>query len=145
MPEIYARKLTRNDRDLGKQLFRLMADVFAEESVELGDDYVDNLLARPNFWVIAAFLDGLVVGGLTAHLLPMTRTESAEIFIYDIAVREEHQRKGVGRRLMLALREKADAHGVQDIFVPADDGDTHAVAFYRALGGTPSSVTLFTF
>lgn len=140
-----ARRLTRDDRELAKQLFRLMADVFAEDSVELSDDYVDALLGRAEFWAIVAFLEGRLVGGLTAHLLPMTRTESAEIFIYDIAVREEHQRKGIGRHLLLALREGAAAHGVRELFVPVDDDDAHASAFYKALGGNASRVTFFTF
>lgn len=140
-----ARRLTRRDRELARQLFRLMAGVFGEESMELSDEYIDGLLRRPDFWAIAAFLEGHLVGGLTAHLLPMTRTEAAEIFIYDIAVREEHRRKGIGRGLILALRESAGAHGVEEIFVPADDDDQHALSFYEALGGKASRVTLFSF
>jgi hypothetical protein len=30
-------------------------------------------------------------------------------------------------------------------FVPADDHDTHALDFCRALDGAPTSVTIFTF
>jgi aminoglycoside 3-N-acetyltransferase I len=32
-----------------------------------------------------------------------------------------------------------------EVFVPADNDDQHALDFYRALGGSPSSVTFFTF
>jgi aminoglycoside 3-N-acetyltransferase I len=31
------------------------------------------------------------------------------------------------------------------VFVPADNGDTHALDFYRALGATASPVTMFVF
>jgi len=31
------------------------------------------------------------------------------------------------------------------VFVPADNEDDDALDFYRALGGTPSSVTFFSF
>ena len=31
------------------------------------------------------------------------------------------------------------------VFVPADDEDQEAIEFYRAVGGTPSPVTFFTF
>jgi len=51
----------------------------------------------------------VIVGGLTAHTWPMTRAEQSEIFIYDIAVRKDQQRKGVGRRLVTALLESAVA------------------------------------
>jgi aminoglycoside 3-N-acetyltransferase I len=145
MIEIRVKRLTAADRDLAKNLFALMADVFEERSEPLGDAYLDRLLARPDFWAIAALSGDEVVGGVTAHTLPMTRAESSEMFIYDIAVRGDHQRRGVGRCLIAALREGAAAVGIHDLFVPADDEDLHALDFYRALGGTASPVTIFTF
>jgi aminoglycoside 3-N-acetyltransferase I len=75
----------------------------------------------------------------------MTRAESSEIFIYDIAVRPDHQRKGVGRRLIAALREEGTAVGVNELFVAADNEDAHALDFYRALGAAPTPVTVFSF
>jgi aminoglycoside 3-N-acetyltransferase I len=75
----------------------------------------------------------------------MTRAEYSEIFIYDIAVRSEHQRMGIGRRLMEELRAQAAGMGIRDLFVPADNEDVHALDFYRALGGEAAPVTIFTF
>jgi aminoglycoside 3-N-acetyltransferase I len=86
-----------------------------------------------------------IIGGVTAHTLPMTRAESSEIFIYDIAVRDDYQRRGVGRHLMTTLREGAAALGICNVFVPADNDDIHALNFYQALGGVGSPVTFFTF
>ncbi|WP_375773609.1 GNAT family N-acetyltransferase [Archangium gephyra] len=139
------KRLKDGDREQARVLFTLMAKVFEEGSAELSDGYIDRLLGREEFWAIAAFADNEIVGGLTAHTLPMTRTQSFEIFIYDIAVRSDHQRKGIGRRLMEELRAQADAIGIQDMFVPADAEDLHALDFYRALGGEAAPVTIFTF
>lgn len=139
------RRLTAGERELARRLFALMADVFEEPAEPLGDAYLDRLLRRDDFWALAAFAGDAIVGGLTAHTLPMTRAERSEIFIYDVAVRGDHQRQGVGRRLMTALRDEAAACGITDLFVPADDDDLHALDFYRALGGVPSPVTFFTF
>jgi aminoglycoside 3-N-acetyltransferase I len=75
----------------------------------------------------------------------MTRSESAEVFIYDVAVRGDHQRRGIGRQLVTVLCAAASAAGVRDVFVPADSTDGHALDFYRALGGVPAPVTMFTF
>ena len=138
-------RLTSDNRELAKGLFIMMAEVFAEGSDHLSDDYLDRLLSREDFWAIAAFVGDEIVGGLTAHTLPMTRSESFEIFIYDLAVREDQQRKGIGRQLMTALREAAAIAGIQHVLVAADNDDVHALDFYRAVGGVPSPVTFFTF
>ncbi|HYO68031.1 MAG TPA: GNAT family N-acetyltransferase [Archangium sp.] len=139
------KRLKAGDRESAKVLFALMAKVFEEGSGELSDGYVDRLLGREDFWAIAAFVDEAIVGGITAHTLPMTRTESFEIFIYDIAVRSDHQRTGIGRQLMAELRAQAAGMGIRDMFVPADNEDVHALDFYRALGGEAAPVTIFTF
>jgi aminoglycoside 3-N-acetyltransferase I len=140
-----AKRLTSGERDLARRLFALMAEVFEEAHEPLGDAHLDRLLDREDFWAIAAFAGDELVGGVTAHTLPMTRSESSELFIYDIAVRGDQQRRGVGRLLVRRLREEATRQGIEDLFVPADDDDLHALDFYRALGGVPSRVTFFTF
>jgi aminoglycoside 3-N-acetyltransferase I len=122
-----------------------MAAVFGEQGQRLSDQYVENLLRREDMWILAATLKDEIVGGLTAHSLPMTRTESREILIYDLAVLPKHQRCGVGSLLVSHLREIARAAEIHDLFVPADDEDAHALDFYRALGGVASAVTIFTF
>jgi aminoglycoside 3-N-acetyltransferase I len=145
MSQVHTRRLTDGDRQIARRLFALMAAVFAEDSAPLSDGYLDRLLRREAFWVVAAFVGDEVVGGITAHLLPMTRAEGSELFIYDLAVRADWRRQGIARRLVTTLREQAAAAGIQTIFVPADNDDPHALDFYQALGGVPSAVTFFTF
>lgn len=139
------KRLKSDDRDLARKLFATMAEAFEERYETLTDAYIDGLLAREDFWAIAECLDDQVIGGITAHVLPMTRAISSEVFIYDVAVRGDHRGKGVGRRLMTELRETAAAQGHRVLFVAVDDDDPHALDFYRALGGKPSPVTVFTF
>ncbi len=145
MNQIQTKRLTSGDQESARRLFALMAEVFEEEAQPLGDGYLEALLGRTEFWAIAAFLGEEIVGGITAHTLPMTRTESSELFIYDLAVRADHQRQGIGRQLIAALREGAAAVGIHDLFVPADNEDTHALEFYRGLGGIEAPVTIFTY
>jgi aminoglycoside 3-N-acetyltransferase I len=145
LPSIRSVRLQAGDRDLARALFSLMAAVFEEECGPLSDGYLDRLLAREEFWALAAFDGDQIMGGLTAHVLPMTSAETAELFIYDVAVRRDRQRSGVGRRLIADLRDRAAAVGIEVLFVPADNDDTHALDFYRALGGVASPVTFFTF
>lgn len=145
MAEVAVRRLSAGEQAVAKDLFAMMAAVFEEESAPLSPGYLDDLLSRDGFWALAAFIGEDLVGGLTAHALPLTRIEAHEIFIFDIAVRPDAQRKGVGRRLVETLRAEALQAGIEVIFVPADDEDTHALDFYRALGGEAAPVTIFTF
>jgi aminoglycoside 3-N-acetyltransferase I len=143
--DMQSKRLKPGDRDLAQKLFATMAEIFGEDHEPLSDAYIDSLIAREDFWAIAAYSDDQIIGGITAHTLPMTRTASSEVFVYDIAVRSDYWRKGVGRHLMGELRDIAAAQGIRVSFVAADNDDPHALDFYRALGGTPSQVTVFTF
>lgn len=144
-PAIDVRRLGPADEARAHALFATMAAVFEEEHEALDAAYVQRLLARDDFWAMAALEDGVPVGGITAYALPMTRTASTELFIYDVAVRADRQRRGIGRALLTALLEAAAASGIEVGFVPVENEDTHALDFYRALGGTAAPVTFFTF
>lgn len=144
MNQIHTIRLTAADVELARRLFELMARVFDEPVEPLSDAYLLQLLRRTGFWVFAVSSGDELIGGLTAHTLPMTRSESSEIMIYDIAVHPDRQREGVGRQLISTLRAAASAEGIEDIFVPADNNDAYALDFYRALGGESLSVTHFT-
>jgi aminoglycoside 3-N-acetyltransferase I len=145
MGNVRVQRLSPNEHELARRLFALMAEVFEEPNERLDEAYLDALLQRGDFWVLAALEGGDLVGGITAHALPMTRSPSYELFIYDVAVRRDRQRRGVGRELLRALRDGAAASGITVAFVPADNEDEHALDFYRALGGAPQAVTIFTF
>jgi aminoglycoside 3-N-acetyltransferase I len=143
--EILTRRLVAGDTELAIGAFAMMAAVFEEGGPPLSRGYVDRLLAREGFWAFVAVAGGEIVGGLTAHALPMTRDERTEMFIYDVAVRPDYQRQGVGRHLMAAVRVAARGRGIDDVFVAADEDDAHALDFYRSLGGSPSMSAIFTF
>jgi aminoglycoside 3-N-acetyltransferase I len=137
------RRLAPGDRDAARALLAVLAEVFEEEGVPVGDAYLDRLLAREDLLVIAAHEDRRVIGGAVAHLLPMTSREGAELMLYDIGVAPSHQRRGVGRAILDAVHAEAERLGADAIFVLADDEDAHALDFYRASGGRASPVTLF--
>ena len=145
------------DEQLAQEMFTLMAEVFEEEHSVLAPRYLEQLLDNPRFWAFVALSppdsnssdEGKVIGGLTAHVLPATRSQFDEEFLYDIAVHPQWQRKGVGRELVDNLLAKARSQGIDEVFVPADNEDLHALDFYRKIisqtGGEASSVTFFSF
>jgi aminoglycoside 3-N-acetyltransferase I len=93
-------------------MFSMMAWVFDETPETLSLNYVESLLKRDDFWAIAAIEDCEPVAGLTAFTLPLTRSETAELLIYDIAVRPEHQRRGIGCALVDTLKKLAAEAGI---------------------------------
>lgn len=138
-------RLRAGDRELAREVFAMMTAVFEEPGGPLGDEYLDRLLTRATFWAVAAVAEGVAVGGLTAHELAMTRDEDTELFLFDLAVRADWQRRGVGRSLLNHLRTAGATAGISTVFVPADNDDRHALDFYTAVGGRAEAVTIFTF
>ena len=81
------------------------------------------------FWV--AEHDGEVVGFLSCQLV-RRRAAPPELLLYEIGVRAAQRRRGVGRALVAAMDAWMRAHGVDEVWVLADNDG--AVAFYRACG-----------
>jgi aminoglycoside 3-N-acetyltransferase I len=143
--QISIQRLTPHDIREAGTLFQVLTTAFDEPSRALSDTYLHEILSRTDFWALAAIDQGDIVGGLTAHTLPMTQSESEELFIYDVAVRCDCRRRGVGAALLGSLRTLAKAEGIDSIFVAADSDDSHALEFYRYCGGAAASAVLFSF
>lgn len=121
-----------------RSMLALFGEAFGERETYLArqpdDDYLRRLLANEHFIAIAA-LDGPdVVGGLAAYVLPKFEQARNEIYIYDLAVKHEHRRKGVATAMIECLKRLAAQRGAYVIFVQADYGDDAAIALYSRLG-----------
>jgi aminoglycoside 3-N-acetyltransferase I len=143
--DIEVRRLRSNDAPDAQRLFAMLGEVFEEACAPLSDRYLQQLMCRDDFWALAAFHGDAIVGGVTAYTLPMTKRESSEIFVYDVAVLGAYRRRGIGRRLLAALRHQASQAGIHELFVAAENVDEHALDFYRHLGASPTSTTVFSF
>jgi aminoglycoside 3-N-acetyltransferase I len=144
--QITVKRLEADDLQLLQRLVILFHRVFeADEKIMAAEDYHVQLLENPAFIAMVAMDGKEIVGGLTAYLLPMYYRHSAEAYIYDIAVADAHQRKGLGRALIESLKEYCRQNGISTIFVEAHEEDTHAVAFYKSLGGQMEKVAHFNF
>jgi aminoglycoside 3-N-acetyltransferase I len=116
---------------------RLFLEVFGEEAHHgpgPGDAHLERLLADDKFIALAAWIDGEMAGALAAYELVKYEAERSEIYIYDLAVREQHRRRGVATALIEALKPIARGKGAWVIYVQADPPDAPAVALYDKLG-----------
>jgi len=98
------------------------------------DAYLQDLLQKRHVIILVALADAEVVGGLVAYQLEKFERARSEIYIYDLAVREDHRRRGVATGLIGALGQIGKARGAYVIYVQADPGDDPAIHLYESLG-----------
>lgn len=126
------------DRELMKALNVVFALAFEDtvhyQSKIPSDEYLDALIARPDFIPLVAIDNSVVVGGLAAYVLQKFEQERSEIYIYDLAVLESHRRQGIATGLINKLREIAREIGAWVIYVQADPPDEPAVKLYESMG-----------
>ena len=132
------RKLQTNDIDALQCLLNVFGDVFNDAKTYCDNqppsDYLRDLLAGNSFIAIVAECQGKVVGGLTAYELKKFEQQRSEIYIYDLAVLENHRRKGIATALIAELKQEASRRSAYVIYVQADYGDDPAIALYSKLG-----------
>jgi aminoglycoside 3-N-acetyltransferase I len=121
-------------RGLNAMFGKAFADPDAYGAEPPGDDHVSSLLAKEHVVALAAMAGGEVVGGLVAYELDKFERAGREFYIYDLAVAEEHRRKGIATALIEHVREIAAQRGAWVIYVQADYGDDPAIALYEKLG-----------
>lgn len=140
------KRLKADDLPYLKTLIHVYEEVFEMERFAFPrDGYLQALLQREGLIFFVAMAEEKVIGGLTAHVLPSVYFESAEVYVYDLAVQSSYQRKGVGRNLMASLSKYCREQGYREIFVQADLVDQHALDFYRATGGQAERVVHFSY
>ena len=146
MKGIEIKKLSREDLNLFKELILLFEDVFEMKDFRApGDRHLLKVLSTSGFFVFVASANGKVVGGLTAYTLEQYYSTRPLVYIYDLAVATQLQRKGIGSMLMSAITSHCREMGMEEVFVQADDVDLHALEFYRHTGGNAESVVHFTY
>ncbi|MFY8105364.1 MAG: AAC(3)-I family aminoglycoside N-acetyltransferase [Elstera sp.] len=131
-------QLTANDIDLCRSWLAMFGDAFEQVDTythaQPETAYLAKLLGGDQFIALAALENGRVIGGLAAYVLPKFEQARSEIYVYDLAVREEHRRQGVATSLFQELNAIGAQRGAYVIFVQADPPDLPAVALYTKLG-----------
>ncbi|TDH24275.1 GNAT family N-acetyltransferase [Segetibacter sp. 3557_3] len=107
--------------------------------------YLQQLLSREDFLVFVAMDHGEVIGGLTAYTLNQYYSTAPLVYIFDLAVSTQFQRRGIGHALIKFINDYCTSIGAEEVFVQADQADDYALDFYRATGGTPEQVVHFTY
>jgi GNAT superfamily N-acetyltransferase len=75
-------------------------------------------------------------GFLYAYLLDDIRRDRGKLFLYSIDVFESHRNEGVGTQLIGALKQVAEEHSCNEIFVITNKNNVAAVKLYEKTGGS---------
>lgn len=131
-------RLCSEDVQILKQLLEVFGEAFedvdAYQSAMPRDEYLRSLLMKSHFIALAAVNGNQVVGGLAAYVLEKFEQERQEVYIYDLAVQEQHRRKGIATKLINELRYIARERGAYVIYVQADKVDDAAIKLYESVG-----------
>jgi ribosomal protein S18 acetylase RimI-like enzyme len=133
---INIRRLNENDVPVLTMLAAEDGDIDIDgrgEPIEAPDPVrARQYLADPTvlFWIS---LDGPTVAGfLQCLVLPIRTGRGREILVYEIGVRKNYRRRGIGRALMTHLERWMQEHGIDEMWVAADNPG--AEMFYNACG-----------
>ena len=140
------KKLNKSDLSHFQQLIQLFNEVFENENSPIASEsHLSTLLEKNEFIVFAAFVNNEIAGGITAYELPSYSSDQSEVYVYDIAVKSQFQRKGFGQKMLQALKQHCAENNITLLFVEAHEKDKHAVDFYRKAGGQAEKVVHFNF
>ena len=106
------------------------AALFDEAPTRTG---AERYLTRPGHHLCVAYVAGQPAGFVSG--VEMTHPDKGtEMFLYELGVDEPHRGRGLGRALVVALRERARDRGCSGMWVLTDAGNAAALAAYRAAG-----------
>lgn len=130
--KIEIKKLSKNDLPLFIDLIHVFEEVFEMKNFVCPEkQHLQNVLEKEDFHAFVATQNNKVIGGLTVYTLHQYYSLKPLAYIYDLAVLELHQRKGIGQQLIENTRGYFSALGYEEVFVQADKVDEYALDFYR--------------
>lgn len=105
---------------------------FAEEDL---DRYATLV---PNEYSYGAYEDEALVGIVLGEGMAWNRT----VWVWELHVAEPQQRRGIGRRLLAAVAERAKAAGQRALVLETQNTNVSAIRFYRRVGCTIEGIDI---
>jgi ribosomal protein S18 acetylase RimI-like enzyme len=123
--------------------FRVLGPSDLDLLVSVRDGLFDNpvdaaqavaFLADPLHEIVLAYAGDDAVGMATGTVL-LHPDKPPVMFVNEVGVREDWQRRGIGRAVTERLMEVARARGCKGIWLGTEPDNDAALALYRSLGG----------
>lgn len=104
-------------------------------------DSLARFLASDNHHLLLALDDAGAAVGMVTGVELTHPDKGVEMFLYELAVLERAQRRGIGTALVEALRNLAIERGCRGMWVLTDDENAAALGTYRRAGATREEPT----
>jgi ribosomal protein S18 acetylase RimI-like enzyme len=101
-------------------------------------------LADARHHMVVALLGDIVVG-MASGVHYVHPDKPAELWVNEVGVASEQQRRGIGKRLMTALFAHARSLGCTEAWLGTGESNTAARALYAAVGGEEQPMVYVTF
>src|SRR5262245_14555335 len=109
----------------------------------LDREKLEAYLALSNHHLIVAISDGEIVGQLTAITYQHPEARPGELYIDELGVTPNMQRRGIATRLVARARALAEEFGCSDVWLAMEPDNEGARAFYASLSGEFEEALLF--
>jgi len=106
----------------------LLEEVLSEECYEQTMEAFARQLSWDSNLVLVATIGSEVVGVIIGTI------DNNKGYYYRVAVSRVHQRKGVGKALVLALKQRFESRKVTQIMITADEHNEPILPLYESLG-----------
>lgn len=119
-----------------KQLIKLFNedDGIARKEIS-SEDYLKSFLLNESNHVLIALSNEELAGGLIAYELKMYKSETTEMFLFEIGVKAAFRMAGIGTQLITRLKEICVERKIVQMFVLTSDTNTAANLLYKKTAG----------
>jgi ribosomal protein S18 acetylase RimI-like enzyme len=93
------------------------------------------MLEQDTNYLIVAIVDNELVAFLTAYRMPALSCDASMVYIFEIEVAPAHRRQGIGKQMIVLLKQLCLESDVEDIWVGTENDNIAAKRLYESTGG----------
>jgi GNAT superfamily N-acetyltransferase len=135
---IAVRRLTSEDALIAACAIAELKQGFDPSAAVHEADRLQTWLKEHDHVLLAALDRGRPVGFALGYLLDRVDGHARMLFFYEIEVLKTYRRRGIGMKLVEAMKDIARIHRVAKMWVQTDPNNAGARALYEQAGGTRS-------
>lgn len=130
------KRLDRGDVVIARQaITTLKTETPPGVRANLEVEYLKDFLSCDTNYLLVALIDGEPVAYVLAYRLMRVDREQDMMLFYEVIVDEKFRHQGVGRALIMRLKEICRDKKIMKMWVLTDRSNIAAVALYKSTGG----------